>query len=238
MKAGRVDLNTAWIAEINDTLESWPDGGSLRLTGLAYDIIFGPLDVPSRLDWLAKSIPEYGGFAPQPYTQLAKVYRSMGRDGDARKVLYERERLEYVDQRRRLKGERFSLVKVGWSGFKDHFSRWTVGYGYKPFNPLIGLIALWLLATGLAYQAWHTGTFAPNSGPVQVSAEWQALITCDMKCPDNAALAWSQTSQPGQDWEKFNAFAYGADLVIPLIDLNQTDAWSPSPNRGAWGWTL
>ncbi|WP_299554191.1 hypothetical protein [uncultured Tateyamaria sp.] len=43
---------------------------------------------------------------------------------------------------------------------------------------------------------------------------------------------------PGRDWETFNRYAYGFDVVIPIIDFGQTDAWAPSTNRGLWGWHL
>lgn len=40
------------------------------------------------------------------------------------------------------------------------------------------------------------------------------------------------------DWDTFNRYGYAADLVIPILDLGQTDAWAPSKDRGDWGKAL
>ncbi|KIC30844.1 hypothetical protein RA25_18160 [Leisingera sp. ANG-S5] len=81
-----------------------------------------------------------------------------------------------------------------------------------------------------AHLAWEEGSFAPNSGPILTSPEWKALARTD----PNPAQAWGQ-SVPGKDWESFDKYAYAADLVIPILDLGQTDAWAPSTERGWWG---
>jgi hypothetical protein len=116
------------------------------------------------------------------------------------------------------------------------FLRLLVGYGYRPENSLIALVFLWLLASGLAQTTWHAGAFAPASGPVLLSEDWQNYALSDP--PANPAALWSQSGRVGRDWESFNAFAYGADLVIPLIDFGQTSAWAPSTTRGDLGWIL
>ena len=54
-------------------------------------------------------------------------------------------------------------------------------------------------------------------------------------CLPNPAATWSAKNAPGMDWDSFNAIAYAADLVVPLIDLGQTSAWAPSKDRGWWG---
>ncbi len=40
------------------------------------------------------------------------------------------------------------------------------------------------------------------------------------------------------DWEGFHALAWGADLVIPVVELGQTRAWGPSAARGPWSEVL
>ena len=95
------------------------------------------------------------------------------------------------------------------------------------------------MGLGLFYQAtWRAGDFAPNSAPILVSQDW---ISATETHPANPAAFWSSPGQAGQDWETFNAFAYSADLVIPLVSLGQEDGWAPSTSRsplGQIGWWL
>jgi hypothetical protein len=121
----------------------------------------------------------------------------------------------------------------------DHASDWlqrnTVGYGRKPFRSLIVLlgllVAFWLATIG----AWHAGDFAPNSAVILSSQEWRDL---DPKTHANAAQDWAENSPTGRDWESFHTFAYAADVVIPIVEFGQTDAWTPSTERGFWGYHL
>jgi hypothetical protein len=80
--------------------------------------------VAARLRWLAR---EEEGYLPQPYEQLAAVYRRAGQDDDARKVAI-------AKQRRRRK----TLISAGkvWNSLLN----WTVGYGYQTWKA-----GLWLL---------------------------------------------------------------------------------------------
>ena len=113
-------------------------GRGARRSGLARMWPRTPVDVRRRLRWIR--LAEEGidsreggeGYAPQPYTQLMGVYRQEGRDADARRVAYERER--------RRRGQ---LGRAGKAW--NVFLQWTVGYGYRTWQA-----ALWLLAFVLA----------------------------------------------------------------------------------------
>lgn len=82
------------------------------------------------------------GYAPQPYTQLMRFYRQEGRDLDARRVAYVRER-----RRRRELG----LPGKGWNVFMQA----TVGYGYKPLRALVWLGVL-VVVGALVFSSYHT----------------------------------------------------------------------------------
>ncbi|HZV73106.1 MAG TPA: hypothetical protein VFF79_05255 [Conexibacter sp.] len=106
-------------------------------------------DVARRLRWIRRAEESSGnesstrgGYMPQPYTQLMAYYRKEGRDGDARRVAYERERRRW-----------HQLGKAGkvWNGFL----RWTVGYGYRPLRALVLLLALLSVGT-VAFSHFHT----------------------------------------------------------------------------------
>lgn len=93
----------------------------------------------------------------------------------------------------------------------------------------------------VAHVAWEAGAFAPNSGVILASPGWAAVTAWDCfptnagVCDPNPANTWSSTftvsaaaPTQGADWHSFNRYGYAADLVVPLLDLWQTDAWAPS----------
>jgi hypothetical protein len=254
---GPVSFVSAHVGTLFDDLPSWPSGpDQLSLDGFTYDRITGSFtDARRRIEWLKRGTRYGGSFQPQPYTQLANVLRAMGHDRDAREVLHEQAyQLGFTrrdDRKVRPNGDIGVAFKSIWFdlvNLADHFWDWwarkIVGYGYKPFRALWSLIGLWLLATFLAQMAYTKGQFAPNSDVVLVSKGWDDLVAQDCvpdpqpDCIANPAAAWSAIGQQGLDWDTFNSVGYAADLVVPILDLGQTDAWAPSRDRGAWGKAL
>ena len=123
----------------------------------------------------------------------------------------------------------------------DLLFRWVAGYGHRPFRSLVWLFAFWLTAVGLSHKTWQTGDFAPASAVLLASSGWKSIANSN---DPNPAQTWStrkvredgtKTYAAGQDWSAFSSFAYAADLVIPIINLGQTDTWGPSTERGKWG---
>lgn len=244
---GEVSLNGAHVAELNDDPENWPDAGRLLLDGFTYDRIRGKVSTsPARKEWLLNGSLYKDQFFPQPYTQYANFLRDTGHDAQARQVLLTREIKVREYERRELGG----LLRL-WRGFWDRLQEWVVGHGHAPFRSATWLCALILLAIIPAHLAWEEGSFAPNASPILVSDGWQdvqssaqnpAKIWSGELAPDR----WSETRPdtpwqplaPGRDWETFNRYAYAADIVIPLINFGQTEAWAPSTTREAWGWHL
>lgn len=243
---GTVFLAAAHVGDLVDDPESWPGGGRVYLDGFTYDRIAASFtDARRRLKWLAKGDRWKGEFFPQPYTHLARVLRAMGHDRAARAVLVERERLLRAQARRAARivpdgsvragllsiwRDLTNIVRGGW----DITTRWTIGYGHRPVQSIYALLVLFAVATVLADRAWQAGDFAPASDVILSSPGWQALADSAA----NPAQAWSAAHGPGRDWESFNRYAFAADVVIPLIDFGQTQAWAPSTTRGPWGWHL
>jgi len=125
---GLVDLRHARIGLLRDAAATWPL--RLRLDGMTYEAVTDPVERDGRLPWLRADL----GFRPQPYAQLAQVYRAAGRDDDARTVL--------------LAGERHRREKLGrrgqWWGLLQDL---TVGYGYRPVRAGLWLAVLFALGT-------------------------------------------------------------------------------------------
>lgn len=233
---GIVNLAGATVGRLTDEPVGPGAAYPIRLDGFTYNDFsrHADTDIKARLNWL-KRRPDDMPFTAQPYEQLASVLTKIGHRDDARTVLMAKEGM--------LRAEARSLSKASaptrtLSAFSDLILRTTIGYGYRPGRSVVVAIAL-ILLLGFFYQAtWRAGDFAPNSAPILVSADW---IDATRTHPGNPAVFWSQPGQAGQDWETFNAFAYSADLVIPLVSLGQETAWAPSTSRsplGQTGWWL
>ena len=258
--SGTVTLAAARVGDLVDD-GRWPDAVDvLRLDGFTYDRIVGadaPVTAAGRQGWLRAGSVWKGRFLPQPYTQLARVFRSMGLSGEARTVLYWREGL--VARQARWEVLRGGANAHWWSlPFRalafvgmlagDIALRWVAGYGYRPLNGVIALALLCGAAFWVADRTWHEGQFAPNSDVVLTSDGWRAALARDCvqdpglplpaPCVANPAEAWSGDPLHGMDWESFSPWGYALDLVVPILDLGQTDAWAPSKDRGWWGFHL
>lgn len=262
---GQVSLNGAHVVELDDSPDNWPDEGSLMLDGFTYDRIKGKVSTsPARDDWLRNGSLHNKQFFPQPYTQYAKFLRDTGHDTQARRVLLSRETLVKKYERKELHWAsvgNLGFFRRPWRGFWDRLQWLLVGHGHTPFWSILWLVVLIFAATFPANRAWEEGSFAPNSAPILVSEKWRNLHTLEK----NPASVWSGDTAPkdwkplnidttgwdkeklerawrkiapGRDWETFNRYAYAADIVIPLIDFGQTDAWAPSTTRLDAGWHL
>lgn len=244
---GPCSFADAHFQSLVDDPKCWADAKNLIFDGMTYDRLSGaiPRNATTRLGWLERGSYWEGDFFPQPYTQLAKVLREMGHDADARKVLAARERLLKIEARKSFRKDTDPpsrnyvvalCMDVGcflhWL-FADKLLQGLIGYGHHPFRSLVALSLLILAAIVPAHYAYEAGDFAPNSAVIQTSDGWQ-----DAQSADNPAKAWSAKDKAGRDWETFNRYAYGFDVVIPIINFGQTEAWAPSTTRGGWGWHL
>ena len=114
------------------------------------------------------------------------------------------------------------------SSIVDFLFRFTVGYGYKPGRSVVIAIIL-IAALGFFFdRTWRAGDMTPNAAPILIYAD---RISATETHPENPGAFWSQPDQAGKDWETFNAVAYAADLVIPLVAFGQETAWAPSTSR-------
>jgi hypothetical protein len=179
---GLLDLSRAKVSLLCDSKLDWADGGRIVLEGFEYrditaaDARGGKEGARYRLTWLERGTrwarereDTYVevGFTPQPYQQLAEVYRSAGKDREARRVLHE------MHSRRAGVNSFWSQpsIKV-WNGAQDIF----VGYGYRP-----GLAFAWVitLAAGATVLFGHIGQH--RTGVVQ-----QILMSLGLLLPQSA----------------------------------------------------
>jgi len=134
-----VDFTHAQVGTLADEPASWPRRAMLDsfLYGALYER--RPVSARQRLGWLARNLR---GYSPQPYEQLAAVYRRAGRDQDARTVAIAKQRA-----RRRTLGPAGRL----WTLLLDGL----VGYGYRTWLAGLWLLGFWLVGWAVFDRA-HT----------------------------------------------------------------------------------
>lgn len=243
---GALDLTGASIDTLHDDEASWPAAGNLLLNRCLYNaLIGGPVDARRRLAWLARQSPERWGedFWPQPYEQLAHVFREMGHDDDARTVLVEKERLQRKARRARTpEGPLRILLHL-----KDGLLGLTLGYGRKPLLSFAWLLLFWGLGVLVFAFAQAQAAIKPNSPFVLRSNEW---LMCGVAAGEERMLATGPASgraAAGQSqlhcflsppeassYPAFNAWMYSLDTLFPVLEIGQKEYWRPDTSK-RWG---
>jgi hypothetical protein len=190
---GSIDLAYARVGGWYDDRSTWPT--ELKLEGFTYEAIDGADVTPrQRLDWLRRH-PD--GYLPQPYEQLAAVYRRAGNDQAARAVGIAKQKA------------RRAHVKKWWKRWPSRawsfFLRWTIGYGYRPVLVLPHFAGLFLAGWVVFSHADNAHLHAAKTGP----------------------------EQPG-----FNAARYTLDLLLPVANLKQREAFVPHGHIAWWAFDL
>lgn len=180
-----------------------------------------------RLAW-AGSMSKGDKFRPQPYEQLMKVYREMGRMNLARGVGFELEK-------KRTKTLRPLRKVAHW------FLRLTIGYGYKPLRfllwfPLAFVVGLLLFSGALCSQKWTSASaFAStlvNGITEQPECEYWRMLPSDVGAllsPD-----WRDSKSPPDGYPKFIPFFYAIEVALPVLALGQTGNWQPKSIGLKW----
>jgi hypothetical protein len=198
-----VDLSDASCNVLIDCPKSWPPNGNLRLDGFVYQRIGidPPWSAKSRLEWLERQLPpepkeRRGRFRPQPYRQLAGVLYGQGHDADAKAILIS------------MAKDRQKWGDLSWRSRSWHrVMGATLGYGYRPFRPLVLLSGLWVLGSLLFGAGYWAYVMVPaNKDVFPDFAQYHAV--------------------PGW-YEPFSPVVYAIDAALPVISLGQRDRWLP-----------
>ncbi|MFN3671227.1 MAG: hypothetical protein ACK4VM_04885 [Bosea sp. (in: a-proteobacteria)] len=240
---GALAMTGSSIGTIHDEAASWPAPGELLLNRCRYGaFIAAPVDAKSRLDWLSRQDPARWGedFWPQPYEQLASVFREMGHGEDARSVLIVKERLQRRARRARAQNPLWRAMLT----LADGFLAATLVYGRQPLLAFLWLILFWLIGVGIFGLAEGHGAFKPNSAVVLRSAEWtlcgaartqQRLLGEPPRLSDGRAapgqtqLACYRQQGEASSYPAFNPWFYSLDTLLPVLDLGQKSFWRPDP---------
>lgn len=218
---GALDLTDASASALSDSASAWPEPGRLYLDGFRYARFVGddrtPRDHRARARWLMRQPPEHLGrqFRAQPFDQAMRALRAIGRPDDAKRIGV------LLERRKRAAG------RIPW--YLRPFHRLyglTVGYGYYTGRALVWAV-LFLMVGAWAYgAAWHAGAVAPREGQLVADAAWRACGAAE-----NPAACW-RSGPAGFDYPAFSASMYSLDVFLPVIDVGQERAWTPSVDRG------
>ena len=159
---GALDLEQAHLSDATIALVG-AQVGTLRgepfdaprawaMDGLTYESLDPPPAVARALRWLRAGA---GSYHPQPYEQLARYYRGLGHDEQARTV-------HLAKQRHRRRGLR--LAARWWGHIQDA----VLGYGHRPGRVLLWLIVLVAALSGYfaAFPPRVVAGSAPRFQPV------------------------------------------------------------------------
>jgi hypothetical protein len=243
---GALSLNGAYAGTIVDEPESWPQPGDLLMNRFRYGGFVGsPIDARSRLDWLSRQAPARWGedFWPQPYEQLSTVLSEMGYRDDARRILFEEERLKRKTRRARARWPWTRAIFL----LKDTLILVTVGYGLHPLLAFVWIVLFWFAGIGLLTVVQAEGQLRPNSVVILRASEWVLCGTpvtqelyfpsSDERRPGLAAPGQSQVAcflrQPeAGSYPKFNKWVYSLEALIPGLQAGQLAYWSPDTRHG------
>ena len=204
-------------------------------------------------------------FDPTAHSHLAWFFDSVGHGSAASKVQFVREQKQRQAEYLRVRATqpRFTdFSRKAWrkdrlnfqailKHWYDIFSKvifgYGYGYGYAPVRAFRLSVAVVVFAAAFYGFSYSAGQMAPNSPVILISSEWQDAVIYGCPLPShkdfkvakaaNCAMPlqiW-ELSQTIRDYETFDAIGYGMDLFIPLVDLGQERAWSPSKDRGWLG---
>jgi len=234
-------------------------GRSIHLTDFVYTgFLEGcPIirDAPSRIEWVRKALD--GEYRPGPYEVLAAALRRDDDEDGAKAVQIAKHRDARLHRWKSAQGSDSITVAIRtlWDWLLDV----TYGYGYAPWRGasvfLFMFFVGWLVfSLSAPTTAAGTGIIKP-AHPITIMQDLHRRADCTG--PDNAKCAkryetgcakryetgCAKRYETGQnphrhdvlydlpsEYTPFNAFWYSLDTLIPLVDLGQEKAWSPSPH--------
>ena len=233
--SGKVSLLDAKAICLGDDLNCWPTDGQLYLTGFEYERFSLSKPAPAeRIKWIKDSFE--GEQHAQPFLNLAEVYSRSGNRSARKDVLISMEKA--IRRRNRVwlrtgGGLRFAMAVLAWV-WEVCILGPFIGYGFAPSRSIWAALILILATTFCANKVWEAGDFVPEPAPILVSNDWVKYSQDDGI--QNPAKRWIERGNGGQDFETFMPMVYAIDVVIPLINLAQDDAWAVSTERSDYGW--
>ena len=159
------------------------------LDGFTYESTERQWEAKTRIPWLER---DRSG-ATQPYYQLARYFDAIGKSADARQVRIALEKNLYSQDDNPIK-----------------FLKKSIGYGYRPENALIGIVAACVIGWIVNRRSHRMGLMVPSD--------------------KDAAETLRSTGNLPPQYPRFHPLIASVEHTFPLIKLGQADKWQPDPS--------
>jgi hypothetical protein len=202
---GCVSLIGAQVGMLSDDTSYWLDRKNmLKLDDFGY----GQLD-RDWLDWRAGSmwLSRLHGYSAQPYLELARVERVMGRTRDARRLNIERHKARLSRQRPSKRPKSAVRALNFLTRGVDRAVGLLTGWGYARWRLAPMWATLLIVAAILFHWAGHHNVMRPSHPPLSLFGDAPESTHCTPEYPC------------------FEAFTYSLDVILPVVELKQRDNW-------------
>jgi hypothetical protein len=174
----------------------------------------------ARCYWLKSQYeedpPTEDEYRPQPYQQLARVWRAAGHFEAADDITFVKLELEKVRLSRSNLSPWHRMVQWTRQRARHWFDQIPFGFGLKPSRAVITLVLFWLFGVfaiwGLS-EAW-----------LKVDASAVATVVSGEGVRERVVIEEAPVAEPREEiscGDHINELVYPIDVMIPLIDLRQ-----------------
>jgi hypothetical protein len=205
---GGVSLIGAQVGTLSDDASYWCErANTLELDDFSYRLLDRDRD---RLDWREGSrwLSKLHRYSAQPYLELARVERAMGRTTDARRLNIERHKAR-LSRQRQPNNSHCGAVRVlnCFTRFGDRALGLLIGWGYARWRLAPMWATLLIVAAILFHWAGQHNIMRPSHPPVPLIGIAPESAHCTPKYPC------------------FESLTYSLDVILPVVDLKQRENW-------------
>jgi hypothetical protein len=209
---GALNLSFSKVKALLNGADGWPPKNSLLLDGFIFEEFKDvPKKAATQTTWL--HLQSRKAFISQPYEQTATVFRNMGLQEEAVKVIIAKN----ADHGRYVRAPDEFI----WYNILGP----TIGYGYRPWNALFCsafVVAFGFIIFKIAFLSEVLTPASENAYDASRAYEINRGLRHRLK-----------TTYP-----KFNALIYSLEAFVPLVKLGIKEQWTPNANvvgKFSWG---
>jgi len=206
------NLEHAHVGILNDTPSSWSGFSSMILGTFSFDALARETlnswgDIGHRIEWIERNSKDNSvtSFYHEPYEYLAKSLIVLGRESDAREVVYAKEKALAQFERSNSRG----TIRGFFKGIGSFVLKWVTGYGQKPIRLFAALFVTYCLSFTVVVIAKSNNLMAPISPSIANHHVVKSNV-CTTYYPCISDVL------------------YPLEATLPVLDLHQSGLWEIS----------